>query len=250
MSSAPTAAILFDLDGTLLDDNRAVDAAVKAFHRVYGDALGMSLPDLGLRWRELLNIHFQRYLTGEISMQEQRRARVLDLFGSSKLRVSTETADEVFAVYERSYRSSWVAFPDVLPALSALIGFRLAVLTNGELSQQTQKLRTAGLTDCFCSIFASSEIGFAKPKPEAFLSACRRLRLDSQHCVYVGDNLDVDARGSASAGLTSVWLDRNRSGIDPLGEIQVIHSLSELPVLIRHWDERRIPGPGADLGPA
>jgi putative hydrolase of the HAD superfamily len=249
MSLAPTGAILFDLDGTLMDDNRAVDAAVKAFHCIYGDTLGMSLRDLALRWRELLNIHFQRYLTGEISMQEQRRARVLDLFGSSKLRISVETADEVFAVYERSYRASWVAFPDVLPALSALSGFELAVLTNGELSQQMQKLRSAGLDDCFCSIFASSEIGFAKPQPEAFLSACAHLRLDSRHCVCVGDNLDVDARGSASAGLTGVWIDRHRSGIDPLGEIQVIHSLSELPVLIRHWNERRILEPGVDIGP-
>jgi putative hydrolase of the HAD superfamily len=168
-------------------------------------------------------------------MEEQRRARVLDLFGPSKLRVSIETADEIFAAYERSYRASWVAFPDVLPALSALSGFRLAVLTNGELSQQTQKLRMAGLADYFCGIFASSEIGFAKPQPEAFLSACTHLGLDSQHCVYVGDNLDVDARGSASAGLTGVWLDRHRSGLDLPGEIRVIHGLSELPALIKTW---------------
>jgi putative hydrolase of the HAD superfamily len=233
MSFAPTAAILFDLDGTLMDDNRAVDAGVKAFHGVYGDKLGMSLRDLALLWRELLNIHFQRYLAGRISMQEQRRARVLDLFGSLKQRISVETADEAFAVYERSYRASWAAFPDVLPALSALSGFRLAVLTNGELSQQTEKLRTAGLAGRFCKIFASSEIGFAKPQPEAFLSACTHLHLDSQHCMYVGDNLDVDARGSASAGLTSVWLDRHRSGTVLSAGIQVIHSLSELPVLIK-----------------
>lgn len=230
MAFTSPAAILFDLDGTLIDDGRAVDAAVKAFHIVYADTLDISLPDLVLKWKELLSLHFDRYLTGEISMQEQRRARVLDLFGS-KLRMSAEMADEVFAVYERSYRAAWVAFPDVLPALADLSGFQLAVLTNGELSQQTQKLQTTGLDDRFCGIFASSELGFAKPQREAFLSACAQLRLDPRHCVYVGDNLDVDARGSAAAGLTSFWLDRNRTGIDPPGEIQVIHSLSELPFL-------------------
>jgi putative hydrolase of the HAD superfamily len=82
-------------------------------------------------------------------------------------------------------------------------------------------------------MLASSEIGFAKPRPEAFLAACAHLQLDSRHCVYVGDNLDVDARGSASAGLTGIWLDRYESGIEPSDEIQVIHSLSELPSLIR-----------------
>jgi putative hydrolase of the HAD superfamily len=232
MSVTPFAAILFDLDGTLLDDDKAVDAAVKAFHCVYGDTLGISPHDLALRWSELLSIHFQRYLKGEISMQEQRRARMFDLFGS-RLRISAEAADEVFAVYERLYRASWVAFPDVVPSLSALSGFQLAVLTNGELSQQSQKLRAAGLDNCFSSILASSEIGFAKPRPEAFLAACAHLQLDARQCVYVGDNLDVDARGSASAGLTSIWLDRYESGVEPPDEIQVIHSLSELPSLIR-----------------
>jgi putative hydrolase of the HAD superfamily len=229
MSIAPPAAILFDLDGTLMDDNRAVNAAVKAFYCIYGDRLGMSLRDLTLRWRQLLNIHYQRYLQGEISMEEQRRARVLDLFRFSKLRVSVETADEVFAVYLRAYEASWVVFPDVLPALSALSGIPLAVLTNGELSQQTQKLRTAGLADCFCGIFASSELGFAKPQPKAFLNACALLQLNPARCVYVGDDLEVDARGGASAGLTGVWLDRCRSGIDPSDEILVVQSLSELP---------------------
>ncbi|SPE28765.1 Haloacid dehalogenase, IA family protein [Candidatus Sulfopaludibacter sp. SbA3] len=222
------AAILFDVDGTLLDDDQAVDAALVAFHSVYGDALGMSLANLTFRWRALLNIHFWRYLTGEISMQEQRRARVQDLFGS-RLRTS---ADEIFAVYERCYRASWVAFPDVPAALSALNGFQLAVLTNGELSQQTQKLRAAGVEDRFSRIFASSEIGAAKPRPEAFLTACARLGFDPGRCVYVGDNLEVDALGSATAGLTGVWLDRHGSGIDPAGGIRVIRSLGELPDLI------------------
>jgi putative hydrolase of the HAD superfamily len=232
MSITPFAAILFDLDGTLLDDDRAVDAAVRAFHCVYGDTLGISFHDLSLRWRELLSINFQRYLKGEISMQEQRRARMFDLFGS-RLRRSAEAADEVFAVYEQFYRASWVAFPDVVPSLYALSGFRLAVLTNGELSQQSQKLRAVGLDKCFSSILASSDIGFAKPRPEAFLAACTHLQFDARHCVYVGDNLEVDARGSASAGLTSIWLDRHESGVKPPDEIQVIHSLSELPSLIR-----------------
>ena len=116
---------------------------------------------------------------------------MFDLFGS-RLRISAETADEVFAVYERFYRASWAAFPDVVPSLSALSGFQLAVLTNGELSQQNQKLRTAGLDSCFSSILASSEIGVAKPRPDAFPAACAHLQLDSRHCVHVGDKLDVD----------------------------------------------------------
>jgi putative hydrolase of the HAD superfamily len=243
------AAILFDLDGTLMDDNRAVEAGVNSVHSAYGDTLGMSFPDLAVRWRELLNEHYARYLAGEISMQEQRRQRVMGLFGHSNIGISPEAADEVFALYEGSYRGSWAAFADVVPTLSALNGCTLAVLTNGEISQQTEKLGAAGLAGYFCNLFASSEIGFAKPSAKAFLHACGRLQLDPQRCAYVGDELDTDAYGSASAGLMSVWLNRRKSKHTPSSEIRVIHTLSELPALIEHW-ERRARTPSADLDPA
>jgi beta-phosphoglucomutase-like phosphatase (HAD superfamily) len=70
----PPAAILFDLDGTLVDDAHAVGAALRLLHARYGEALGLSFEDLGLRWTGLMNVHFTRYLAGEISFQEQRRA--------------------------------------------------------------------------------------------------------------------------------------------------------------------------------
>jgi phosphoglycolate phosphatase-like HAD superfamily hydrolase len=77
MQSGLPAVVLFDLDGTLLDDAHSVAAALRSFHSRYGDTLGLSFEDLRLRWRELLNLHFARYLAGEISMlhPDQKRAR-------------------------------------------------------------------------------------------------------------------------------------------------------------------------------
>lgn len=226
------AAILFDVDGTLIDDDRAVLRALASFHARHGPKLGISADDLVARWRELLNIHFARYLAGEISMQEQRRARVLDLFAASKINLNPETADRVFAAYESDYRASWEAYPDSLPTLKTLNGYVLAILTNGGLAQQTQKLQVCGAASHFVGIFTSSDMGCSKPAPEAFLRACQRLDIPPQRCMYVGDSLETDARGSTTAGLMGVWLDRAHSGIDPGPETQVIHSLAELPVLI------------------
>lgn len=227
------AAILFDVDGTLIDDASSVAAALRSFHAAYGDTLGLSLNDLSPRWSKLLNFHFARYLAGEISMQEQRRARILDLFKSTKLNLTPSGADAVFAVYEQRYRESWTAFPDAVPALSALRPYELAVLTNGDLEQQTQKLQATGLARYFRGIFASSEIGLAKPHPDAFLISCSRLGIDPWRCVHVGDSLDIDVRGSASAGLMSMWLDRGLSGRTVAGS-RMIHSLVELPALMNN----------------
>jgi len=65
-------------------------------------------------------------------MQEQRRARVLDLLAASKTKLSAETADRVFAAYEVDYRASWTAYPDTLPTLKRLDGYVLAILSNGD----------------------------------------------------------------------------------------------------------------------
>lgn len=229
-------AILFDIDGTLMDDDRAVSLALGSFHASRGHELGLSLECLAARWKDLLNLHFTRYLAGEISMEEQRRARVLDLFAPTKRRLTPAEADRLFATYSVDYRASWCAYPDARPTLAALGGFCLAVLSNGDQSQQAQKLQDCALDSYFSDIVTSSEIGWAKPAPEAFLSACRRLGFPPGRCVYVGDNLETDARASASAGMISLWLDRAGSGTDPGPGIRVIHGLAEVLALFRHTD--------------
>ena len=226
------AAILFDVDGTLVDDDRAVLLALSSFHAIHGPKLGISADDLVTRWKQLLDIHFARYLAGELSMQQQRRARILDLFAASKINLSPESADSVFATYESAYRTSWTAYPDALPTLKRLNRYVLAILSNGELSQQKRKLRVCGAASHFVGIFVSSEMGCSKPAPEAFLRACQRLDLPPHCCMYVGDSLDTDARGSTAVGLTGVWLNRTHTASDPGPEIHAIHSLSELPDLI------------------
>jgi putative hydrolase of the HAD superfamily len=238
MPSRSQTGILFDIDGTLMDDDRAVSLALTSFHGTYGSELDISLRDLIARWRELLNLHFARYLAGGISMQGQRRARILDLFARSRPDLTPAGADRLFATYEGYYRAAWSAYADALPALEALSGFVLGVLSNGDQTQQTEKLRTTGLAPYFSGIFTSSELGSAKPSSEAFLSACRRLGISSRHCVYVGDSVETDARASASAGLTSVWLDRARTPIDASPDIHVVNTLTELPAFVTAWTER------------
>jgi beta-phosphoglucomutase-like phosphatase (HAD superfamily) len=65
MSFESPSAILFNIDGTLMDDDRAVLSALTSFHSRLGSELGKSVDDLVPRWRELLNLHFGRYLAAK-----------------------------------------------------------------------------------------------------------------------------------------------------------------------------------------
>ena len=75
-----------------------------------------------------------------------------------------------------------------------------------------------------------------------FLEACRRLGTAPSRTVYVGDELDIDARAALAAGLHAVWIDRpgaRRGGAyleDPAvaaaDGIHVVASLSEVPQIV------------------
>ena len=67
----------------------------------------------------------------------------------------------------------------------------------------------------------------AKPGRDFYLAACRLTGLPPHECVYVGDRLDSDARGSRTAGMRGIWLDRWRC--EAPADVEVIHSLTELP---------------------
>src|SRR5579872_6449703 len=194
MTFCPKIGILFDIDGTLMDDDRAVTLALTSFHRTYGVELSLSLEDLIVRWKESLNLHFSRYLEGGLSMEEQRMARIHDIFAAARPGLTPVAADHLFAIYEGQYRAAWSAYADAQPALDALRGFVLGVLSNGDQRQQTDKLRTGGLDRYFSGIFTSSDLGIAKPAPKAFLGACERLGVSPHHCIYVGDSFEIDAR--------------------------------------------------------
>ena len=97
--------IFFDVDGTLLDDETAIARGLDALHVSYGATLGLGRDALGHQWQQSLERHFPRFLAGEISMDEQRRARMRDLFGSvttaERCDEATDATDERLRINRR-----------------------------------------------------------------------------------------------------------------------------------------------------
>ncbi|GLY17067.1 HAD family hydrolase [Kineosporia sp. NBRC 101677] len=218
-------AVLLDLDGTLLDHRAAARVAFSGAcrHWVPAAAVGEALEF----WRSLEKVHMQRYLAGELSFAEQRRARMRDFL--TAYGAAVDHLDEKFAIYLGEYERAWRPFEDVAEVVPKL--GRAAVLSNGDRAQQRAKMVRLEL-DSRMPLLVPADVGAAKPAAASFLGACGRLGWDPTRVLYVGDDLATDAEAAAAAGLVGCWLDRDGSEEAARPEVTVIHSLRELPALI------------------
>ncbi len=214
-------AILFDLDSTLIDHASASAPAV----RDWGTELGLPTDGIAERWETLSSRHYARYQAREISFQGQRRERVRDLLGRD---LSDGEADELFAGYLRRYEAGWTMYADTLPCLTPLhdAGVTLGILTNGDRTQQLQKIDRFGISSFFDAIVCSSDLPYGKPHPGAFAAAAKALGHQRADVLMVGDSIDNDVRGALDAGLRAILLDRD--GRYAGDDVTAIATLEEL----------------------
>jgi putative hydrolase of the HAD superfamily len=218
--------VLFDIDDTLIDHTSAVATGVASLFAELQSPL--ALGDFHQSWITAMREHFPRYLRGELSYEEQRRARLRQTVDPH---LTDSQADELFARYFQVYEAAWSPFPDVVPCLATLTPHALGIISNGNGVEQRSKLLRTGLAAHFPHVFISDDHGHAKPDAELFRLACRAAGCAVRDAVYVGDLYDTDAVGARAAGLAGVWLDRQlarRSDHAP----PIIHDLGELPTVL------------------
>lgn len=225
------AGVLLDVDDTLVDTRSAFGAAMD-------HVLGTWLPHLDrdrrqaavLHWAHDPGGHFRAFTRGELSFDDQRRLRAETLHAAFD---GPELDDVRYGRwntgYEAAFRAAWRALPDGVALVAELRarGVPFGALTNMAAAYQRDKLAAVGLGDVPVLV-TTDDLGRGKPDPEVFRLGCRRLGLPPARVAYVGDEVDVDARGARDAGLVGVWVDRHRTGERP-GDVLTVGLLTELP---------------------
>jgi putative hydrolase of the HAD superfamily len=198
--------VLFDLDDTLFAHRRAVEDEVIAHLRTIGLVDGaLDHTETAARWSELEELHYTRYLRGDLDYLGQRRARARDFLAPFGVTLENdEAAEEWFENYLHEYRAAWQLHEDALPALKALSNYRLGIITNGVTHFQQPKLDALGISRFFEHVVTSGDFGAVKPDPSIFRYACSVFDVAPSGAAYVGDRLRTDALGAAAAGLCGV----------------------------------------------
>lgn len=246
-SSAPViSAVLFDLDRTLIDLERATRLGIGAHLTALGLPVG---PDTYTEWKRLERVHVQRYLDGEVTVVGHRRDRVREMAG---IPYSDAEADEWFAGYRKCMEAELRLFDDTpaaLDHLESVLGVPVGIVTNMETDYQLSKMAAVGLSaDRFACFLGLDRLPAPKPHADAFRHACATIGVaPGPDVVFVGDEPLIDAFAAHEAGLRGVWLERpdalTPTDPAPPAWVERITGLAELPALLRGTGPHRTDRP-------
>jgi putative hydrolase of the HAD superfamily len=235
VSRPEVAAVLLDVDDTLVDTRAAFRAAMDHVLATWLPHLDAGTAEAAVRhWALDPGGSFRAFTRGELTFDEQRRRRATDLHAAFRGPVlGTRDYRRWEAGYEQAFRAAWKALPDAVELVERLAarGVPFGALTNMTGRYQREKLDQVGL-DRVPLLVSLDDLGRGKPDPAVFRLGCARLGRSPARTAYVGDELDVDARGARDAGLVGIWLDRHGTGQVP-GDVPAIGSLARLTGVVR-----------------
>ncbi len=178
-------AVLFDLDGTLIDSVPGIHTAVdRSLSEMHGRGCS---PDQVRQW------------VGNGPRVLMQRA--LDTSDSDSI-------DAGLQVFERHYAETLydaVLYPRVAEGLAQLqqAGLSLACLTNKPWPFTQPMLRHLGLEKFFDTVICGDQVERPKPDPQSLLMACDRLDVSVPEALMVGDSAN-DIQPAQTLGMRSV----------------------------------------------
>ena len=222
-------AISFDGDGTLWDFERvmrqSLGHALLELRRVDPEAAAMLDIDKMVEIRNRVATELKGQIANLESVRLEAFRRTLEEIGKP----NDALAADLNAVYLKHRFEDVELFDDVLPVLDELrADYVVGLLSNGNSYPE----RT-GLPGIFQFVVFSQDYGVEKPDPRIFSIALDRAGCSNRQLIHVGDSLSNDVAGARASGIRSVWL--NRAGakeLDAHADFE-IHSLRELPALLR-----------------
>jgi len=232
-------ALIFDLDGTLVESDVAAAEGVRYACEVIAGAVADLTP---IEVRAANDRAFASLWP--VSERDWTLGRITgEAFSKQVWRLTLQTlgrfdAGLISMAYDAMTRQTGEvmrAFDDAVALLPALKGrYRLGCITNGAKDTQAPKLGLEGLEGVFEAVAVSGTLGFAKPDFRIFHHVLGSLGVLASEAWHIGDSPSLDIAGANAVGMTSVFINRRARVLRPQ-EAQPAHeitSLSELPALL------------------
>lgn len=192
-----TNAVLFDLDGTLLDRARSLRAFAEAQYERFS---GEITPRLSR----------EAFITRLIDLDDHGRVWKDEVYRRIFQESGITDLDwrDLLSDYETGFCRCCLGFDGLKDVVSKLKadGLQLGLVSNGPSPFQERNFEALGVSEAFDTLVVSEAVGFRKPDPRIFRLALERLGRTAEETVFVGDNPDADIAGAKGAGLRAVWM--------------------------------------------
>lgn len=188
-------AIVFDLDGTLL--NR--DESVRNFIENQFDRIILSQE----------SVNKMNYVTRFIELDRHGYASKETVYRrlTNEFSFHSVSSDRLVEDYMEQFKHSCLPFPDLDMMLNELKqrGFNLGIITNGYGRFQMDNINRLGIAHLFDTILISEWEGIKKPNQDIFLLALERLEVSPSEAIFVGDHPINDIQAPKLVGMKTVW---------------------------------------------
>ncbi|CAH0990765.1 N-acetylmuramic acid 6-phosphate phosphatase [Sinobacterium norvegicum] len=222
MSRLPLAAVLFDLDGTVLD-------TAKDFEWVLNQQLATHQRE-SVSYEKLRSVvsHGARAMVS-LGFDIQQ-----DAPGFEALR------QEFLALYQQHLCHRSKLFDGMQEVLDWCVEQRLpmAIVTNKPSTFTLALLDKLELSHYFTSVVCPDDVSQAKPSPEPLLLAAEQLQVNAKQCLYIGDHIrDIDAGRAANMSTMACrygYIEDDDSADNWLADMVIDHPLE----IIQHCQQQ------------
>jgi beta-phosphoglucomutase len=210
ISIGPYAAVIFDMDGVIVDtEPRHERAFLEVLAEIgYADRHSLRFADYVGRTDRVLWEDFVAAHQPPQSLEEllaMKRQKVVEII--------------------RAEQPLFAGLPELIRELSASVP--LALASGSERPIVDEVLLLEGLGDCFRVTVSGSEVVRGKPEPDIFLTTARLLGLEPSDCVVVEDSLPGVAAAQA-AGIRVIAITNTHTAAELNQATQVVSDYQEL----------------------
>ncbi len=206
-------ALIFDLDGTLLDSMSAWDTVGLEYLNL--KAINHLPPDILEVFRPMSAFDAAKYFIAEFGIKLSPQ----------------QICDEINEIIEEKYKHEIQPKEGVPEFLSQNKGRKMCIATATDKHLVEFALNRLGLGNYFEFIITSSEVGCSKERPDIFIKAAERLGLEPENCVVIEDAphaiKSAKLGGFYTVGVYDRCFESEQEAVKSYSD-QYVHNLSEV----------------------
>lgn len=223
--------MLFDIDGTLLDFEKAERVGMKETLTRFGLRNDDEVLD---SYNEINIYHWEIFERGELPLEKllvKRHEALFERYGFK------QDAAKFNDYYESRLKNCGYLVEHALDVLDYVKSksCKMAIVTNGIYETQTNRITLSCLNKYFQHVYISEKIGYRKPQKEIFEHIFKDIGGDikKENALIVGDSLTSDIKGGNNFGIDTCWVNPKKLENDLYVKVDYeIQSLLQLKEII------------------